>query len=316
MHGRRSRSRCGGSMPPIELGSRSRPRLGSVATARTARSAGRRSTMSLTPNQARIVQATTDQCVLVNAGPGSGKTHVLVERYLHLITKGGFQIPDVLVVTFTRKAARELKERLARRLLEAGRLETSLALETAWVTNFHGLCFRLLRENALVAGFEPASRVQDEVEAADVCQELRREFLKGELAEEALAAEEAGNPVPAAVVDRVGRAFDHSVQVLGRARENLLGAEEIVTVAANRLATLATELKLDEDALAQERAAHEYFGRCLPEVEARYEALKQKEALLDFVDLQTRAVDFLRSSAAARVRTQFKVILVDEFQDT
>ena len=43
--------------------------------------------MPLTLNQTQIVEAPTDQCVLVNAGPGSGKTHVLVERYLHLITE-------------------------------------------------------------------------------------------------------------------------------------------------------------------------------------------------------------------------------------
>src|SRR5690606_6152438 len=114
------------------------------------------------------VRAPLERCVLVNAGPGSGKTHVLVERYLHLIGEGGLAIDEVLVVTFTRKAARELKERLARRLLEAGRLESSLALETAWVTNFHGLCLRLLRENALAAAFEPDTRIQDEVEAADL----------------------------------------------------------------------------------------------------------------------------------------------------
>jgi ATP-dependent helicase/nuclease subunit A len=272
--------------------------------------------MPLTPNQARIVEAPTDRCVLVNAGPGSGKTHVLVERYLHLITAGGFQIPEVLVVTFTRKAARELKERLARRLLESGRLETSLALETAWVTNFHGLCFRILRENALVAGFEPSSRVQDEVEAADVCMELRREFLQGPEAEEALLAEEAGDPIPAAVVDRVGRAFDQSVRVLGRGRENLLDARTIVDQTRARLTSLGEELELEESSLTEEIAAHEFFSRCLPEVEARYEGLKQKESLLDYVDLQTRAVEFLESDSAARVREQFKVILVDEFQDT
>lgn len=272
--------------------------------------------MPLTPNQAQIVQAPTDTCVLVNAGPGSGKTHVLVERYLHLITTGGFEIPEVLVVTFTRKAARELKERLARRLLESGHLETSLALETSWVTNFHGLCFRLLRENALVAGFEPASRVQDEVEAADVAQELRREFLRGDLAEEALVAEAEGNAIPAGVVDRVGRFFPHSVKVLGRARENLLNAQGIVSGAEDRVGGLAEELGIEGADLAEEQATHAYFARCLPDVERRYESHKKKEGLLDFVDLQTRAVDFLQSEGAARVREQFKVILVDEFQDT
>ncbi len=67
--------------------------------------------MALTPEQLAVVRAPTDRCVLVNAGPGTGKTHVLVERFFHLVTEKGLAIPDVLMVTFTRKAAREMRER-------------------------------------------------------------------------------------------------------------------------------------------------------------------------------------------------------------
>lgn len=267
--------------------------------------------MPLTRSQLAVVEAPIDRCVLVNAGPGTGKTHVLVERFLHLVTKCGLGIDEILMVTFTRKAAREMKERLARRLLEAGRLTSALALETAWVTNFHGLCFRLLRENALGAAFETGSSIIDQIESAELASQLRREFLSSPLVAEALVAEEAGDPVPAGVVDRLSRSFDHAVAALGRAQENLLDAKALEQM----LQTQVTSLRGDTEA-RDECAAHDFFVRCLPELEAAYERAKTRDALVDFVDLQTRAVRFLENESGKAQRTRFRAILCDETQDT
>jgi DNA helicase-2/ATP-dependent DNA helicase PcrA len=249
--------------------------------------------------------------VIVNAGPGTGKTHVLVERFFHLVAVEGLAIHDVLMVTFTRKAAREMRERLARRLLEAGRLESALELETAWVTNFHGLCYRLLRENALAASFDPASRIIDQVEAAEVSSELRREFLESTLVQEALAAEEKGDPIPTSVIDRLSRSFETVVGALGRAQENLLDAAHLAPLTATAL----TALRTDPEA-RDECAAQDFFVRALPEIEAAYARAKEEETLVDYVDLQTRAIALLESKGGETLRKRFRAILVDEFQDT
>lgn len=266
--------------------------------------------MPLTPRQQRVVEAPLDRCVVVNAGPGTGKTHVLVERFLHLIERG-LEIPDVLVVTFGREAARELKERIARRLLDAGLLTTTLQLERAWISNFHGLCFRLLREHGLLASFDPTTRILDQVEAIDVALQARRRFLGSSVVNRAVAAETQGNPLLAGVLDRLSYRFDHAVRALGRAKENLLDAEEALAAARRVLAELG-----DSPEVEGERRLHAALEECLPAIAAEYESLKTGGGQVDFVDLQVRAVRFLESEAGRRFRGRFKAILVDELQDT
>ncbi|MDQ6708010.1 MAG: UvrD-helicase domain-containing protein, partial [Acidobacteriota bacterium] len=90
------------------------------------------------------------------AGPGSGKTSVLVERYWRLIESG---IPPhrILAITFTEKAAANMKTRLAR--------ELGPQMEKAYVSTIHAFCYRLIRENAVLAGVDPAVGIFDEREA-------------------------------------------------------------------------------------------------------------------------------------------------------
>lgn len=265
----------------------------------------------LTPDQRKVVEAPIDRCVVVNAGPGTGKTHVLVERFHWLLQEQKIPLEDVLMVTFTRKAAREMKARLARRLLESKLVASALELETAWVTNFHGLCYRLLRENALAAGFDPASRILDEIEAAELGAGLRREFLNSLEVTDALQSEASGDPVPTALVDRVSYKFDEALSVLGRAKENLLDAKALAPLSERALELLRRDPALKEQCAAQERLL-----RALPWIEEAYEARKAEESFVDYVDLQTRAIRLLESERGAPLRTRFRVVLVDEFQDT
>src|SRR3954468_22506307 len=81
-----------------------------------------------------------DGPAIVLAGPGSGKTRVIVERAVRLIDEGQAQPDQLLVLTFSRKAATGLRERLA------ARLQRSYA--TFPVTTFHGFCFSLLQRFA------------------------------------------------------------------------------------------------------------------------------------------------------------------------
>jgi ATP-dependent exoDNAse (exonuclease V) beta subunit len=92
-----------------------------------------------------------DACIV--AGPGSGKTTVLVERYRRLMEDRGFEPREILAITFTEKAAANMKARLAK-IFEDDAVR-SRELESAWVSTIHGFCFRLLRENAIAAGLDP-----------------------------------------------------------------------------------------------------------------------------------------------------------------
>ena len=82
---------------------------------------------------------------------------------------------QVLAITFTEKAAAEMKSRVRRRFLELGRREDARAAESAWVSTIHGFCARILRAHALSAGIDPDFRVLDELEArADRRRRVRR----------------------------------------------------------------------------------------------------------------------------------------------
>jgi ATP-dependent helicase/nuclease subunit A len=134
----------------------------------------------LTPEQRRAVER-RDGSLLVRAGAGTGKTTVLVERFVQAVVEDGCEVEQVLAITFTEKAAAEMKSRVRSRLLELGRRENARAAESAWVSTIHALCARILRAHALNAGIDPAFRVLDELEAerlaADAFDGALEEFM-------------------------------------------------------------------------------------------------------------------------------------------
>jgi len=117
-------------------------------------------------NEAQLAAVTTRvPDVLVSAGAGSGKTMVLTQRYFHLITNHRYKVDQILTLTFTRKAAQEMRERIARDLECAGLTKERRALSRAPIGTIHSYCERLLREHALEAGIDPNFRLLDQVEA-------------------------------------------------------------------------------------------------------------------------------------------------------
>ena len=118
----------------------------------------------LTPEQAEAVERRTGS-LLVRAGAGTGKTTVLVERFVRAVLDDGVAVESILAITFTEKAAQEMKGRVRRRFLDLGRREEARAAESAWISTIHGLCSRMLRAHALSAGIDPGFRVLDQIEA-------------------------------------------------------------------------------------------------------------------------------------------------------
>jgi ATP-dependent helicase/nuclease subunit A len=101
-----------------------------------------------------------DACVV--AGPGSGKTTVLVEYFRQLVGAGVDPL-RILAITFTEKAAGNMRKKLAQAF--QSHPETRAQLERAWVSTVHGFCARLLRENAVFAGVDPEFRTLDATES-------------------------------------------------------------------------------------------------------------------------------------------------------
>src|ERR1700730_7104174 len=141
---------------------------------------------ALTDEQEQAVRRRSEPLLLA-AGAGSGKTSVLVERFVRAVREDGVLPGRILAITFTDRAAGELRERVRRRFLELGEREAARDTEAAFVSTFHGFCARLLRTHALMAGLTPDFTILEEA----VARRLRdrafslalREFLAGERAE-------------------------------------------------------------------------------------------------------------------------------------
>ncbi len=103
--------------------------------------------------------------LLLDAGAGSGKTSVLVERFVRAVLEDGVEVGAILAITFTEKAAAELRERVRARLRALGAVDEARATEAAFISTIHGLCARVLRTHALDAGIDPRFSVLDEVAA-------------------------------------------------------------------------------------------------------------------------------------------------------
>ncbi len=118
----------------------------------------------LNPQQVTAVEAGGE--VFVSAGAGTGKTAVLVERVVRAVCDRGLDVDSILVITYTRRAAGELRTRIRAALAERGRHDLARELDGAWISTIHGFCARLLRAYPLAAGLDPRFRELDEAQAA------------------------------------------------------------------------------------------------------------------------------------------------------
>jgi ATP-dependent exoDNAse (exonuclease V) beta subunit len=117
-------------------------------------------------NDEQLAAVEADGSVFVSAGAGTGKTSVLVERYVRAVCERGVDVESILVITYTRKAAGELRGRIRTALRERGRPDLARELDGAWISTIHGFCNRLLRAHPFAAGLDPRFRELEDAGAA------------------------------------------------------------------------------------------------------------------------------------------------------
>src|SRR5712691_11535183 len=125
--------------------------------------------------------------ISVTAGPGSGKTTVLVERYLHILRSQKLSIDQIVAITFTNRAANEMRERLRSRLIQilqtaSGEerkrwLNYKRTLDGAVINTIHGFCARVLREFPVEARIDPQFLLLDAHDAAILLEAAVEETL-------------------------------------------------------------------------------------------------------------------------------------------
>lgn len=141
--------------------------------------------MAATPRQLEAISR-HDVSMVVTAGAGTGKTFVLVEKYLNLVQDQGYRIRDVLALTFTDKAAAEMKERVRKTIAERLRddpenqiwKDAHEELVIAPVMTFHSFCAQILREFAIEAGLDPGFVILDEGQALAVEREAFETLIR------------------------------------------------------------------------------------------------------------------------------------------
>jgi ATP-dependent helicase/nuclease subunit A len=117
------------------------------------------------PNAEQLAAIDAPGLVFVSAGAGTGKTTVLVERFARAVCERGLPIESVLAITYTERAAGELRGRIRKRLAELDRHDLARELDGAWISTIHGFCHRLLKAHPFEAGVDPTFRVLDENQA-------------------------------------------------------------------------------------------------------------------------------------------------------
>ena len=131
------------------------------------------------PNEEQLAAIDAGGLVFVSAGAGTGKTTVLVERFVRAVCDRGLPIDSVLAITYTERAAGELRGRIRRRLAELGRHDLARELDGAWISTIHGFCHRLLKAHPFEAGIDPRFRVLDENQSRVLAGEAFEQALEG-----------------------------------------------------------------------------------------------------------------------------------------
>ncbi|MEU6353720.1 ATP-dependent DNA helicase [Streptomyces sp. NPDC047072] len=256
-----------------------------------------------TPEQTACIIAPPAPQVIV-AGAGSGKTTVMAARVVWLVGTGQVAPEQVLGLTFTNKAAGELAERVRKALVKAGVTDPDVIDPDnppgePVISTYHAFAGRLLTDHGLRIGLEPTSR-------------LLADATRYQLAARVLR--EAPGPYPA-----LTRSFADLVSDLlaldSELAEHLVRPERLRGYDAELLLTLQGA-KLTNDTLRKvpEAAA---ARRELAELVVRYRAAKRERDLLDFGDQIALSARLAGIDEVGRVlREEFRVVLLDEYQDT
>jgi ATP-dependent helicase/nuclease subunit A len=278
---------------------------------------------SLTDEQ-ELAVARREGSLLLAAGAGSGKTSVLVERFVRAVREDGVSPGRILAITFTERAAGELRERVRARLLRLGDREAAREAQAANVCTFHGFCARLLRTHPLQAGVEPGFQILDEGFAARLralaFKDALAAFLEHERAEAVdLVAAYGADPLRSMVLGAYAQ-----LRSQGQSEPrlpSLATAAQSGDAGGARAGDDGDEGGASrEDDRQRERAvqACELIGELVQRFGDAYAGRKHARAALDFDDLELDARDLLERRADVRElwAERFELLMVDEFQDS
>ncbi len=222
--------------------------------------------------------------LLIIAGAGTGKTTVITERIKWLVTEKGLNPSQILALTFTEKAAKEMEERVDKAM--------PLGYAQYWISTFHSFGDRILRDEAHHIGLDPNFKLMSQAESVL--------FLRQNLYELDLKYfRPVSNP------DKfLGGIISH----FSRLRDEDISPKQYLEFAKKQTKKANSE-ETELDAKKTTELANAY---------QKYQKIKEKAGRFDFADLISYTLKLFRQrpNVLAEYKSKFKFVLVDEFQDT
>lgn len=221
----------------------------------------------LNPEQRRAVE-TTEGPLLIQAGAGSGKTKTLTHRIAYIIANHKATPYNILAVTFTNKAAKEMRSRVAELIGDNADNRSFMP----FMGTFHGICVRLLRQDGEHINIPRSFVIFDESDRQAAIKQVSKQLMLDEKA------------FPARLLS----------SLISSAKNDMMSPEEYTGIASSP---------------AQQAAAKVY---------PHYQKSLRDASALDFDDLINRTVTLFENNVDIRAKwqSQFRYIMIDEYQDT
>lgn len=270
-----------------------------------------------TPEQVRMIEAGPAP-TLVIAGAGSGKTATMVDRVIWLVDNGFVRPEEVLGVTFTRKAATELRSRMRaglntlRRSRRVAPTDEELheGIADPTVLTYHSYANNLVKEYGLRLGVEQDAQMLGDAQKWQLAAQIVQ-YWEGEL-----PLDQDGVPVSAATM------INQMLHLSDECAEHLVEPQQVIDFCTEQLAAYAAvpdprrATKTEKDILKVQRLLRN--RRVYARMAMSYARVKARMQVLDFGDLMRFAARIAEADPAIREgeRARFKVVLLDEFQDT
>lgn len=251
------------------------------------------------PNEAqRQAILHTDGPLYLPAGPGSGKTSVLLWRTLNLIVFHGVKPEEVFLSTFTEKAARQLQDQIATKLSNAQKYtQQKYDISRMYVGTVHSLCQKLVRDRRLAGRNAALPAMLDDIDQYLLVSDQWNRLLT-----------ESGLVGDSTTVSEQINTF-----IRGKSSKSRHDAITNCITFFNRCADENVDVDAILEARQQSPQDNEMLIALLQMCQA-YRRLLEERSLADFGSIQLRALALLKQSEAAR--TQFKHVIIDEYQDT
>lgn len=229
--------------------------------------------------QQKIAISTTEGPLLIIAGPGTGKTFTLVKRIVYLITEKKVKPEEIMVATFTEKAAKELITRIT---TELNIINVQVNLNEMYIGTFHSICLRILKENIAY------TRLKKNFKMLDAFEQKYLIFQKIHTFEH----------------------LQYFEQVMGEHKPKWSLAGKIQKIVCNLTEELVDVQKMLKD--SNDRVVG--VGHILNS----YQYIIQKENLIDFSTVQTETYRLLNEHPEIlnKIQEKIKYVMVDEYQDT